>query len=444
MAASPHVLNNSANRAIPARWRSVSLALLALSQHKVAPVSAVPLPRTDPVTDDAVTALWIAAVVDESTHHKSVAVRAALRAVSRVKSLNSLARWRVVDACEREQLQCTQYKRSQIAENSHNGPVGWALDVWASVELSRRGYMLEGPPIDQVMQAASSRLSKLADGNDVEAAALARAIHAGGGGPELFAAYLHRAQSRLDRSSGLYRQHVEFVGTIDNTYEAKLALGDAFTALADAHGTFHSVEDSLERDQSMNDATKARALAIVAGHHPLTTPQQAIRDDIVRRIEQRSYSVDDARSLAAILEALLNAGITVPGVTVKPALVTNANEGVVDAILVLAQDHVLANSDEILTYYDSYVVHLPSAITSDGITSPWLFYRLAVLDGADVDWGQQVAAVAAIVSHRIGCTGHPAMARATGDPRHPLDCDLAQTALLVNTQFGVEYDRDDR
>lgn len=424
---------------VPPQWRAWAWSVVSAHGGATAHLADEALAESESLldgdsdVDDAAVVAWAAAGM--GADHVATARRAVQSVARSAQSLSITGTGHWHASCRALAIDCSMPALTLGAAG--NSDPGVLLDIAAAADLVATGIAVAGYHGASAVQTATRVLASLPPGNDVIAARMTHLIVLEGGDLTVAREYLDSASERRDPATGLYRGYVTYQGTISTTYEARRALGTDFDEFISEAETKTTVTDFLSH-ADIDDATTVMAIAILT---PFGEAAPAEFNDRLMRVESRlsGTHIAEAGAAKALVElrALADIGRVPIGVEIQPIPLGDQNERLVCQILQAAFSGILANADEIITYYADYTAMLPEMIIAEGPGSIAFIDRLAVLDYLEFGLGEAANdMLVEQVATRVGCGGFHALA--SRDSGGSLGCDVGMTAELINTRVGME------
>ncbi|WP_152649774.1 hypothetical protein [Demequina oxidasica] len=386
--------------------------------------------------DDRALRLW----VEDLASQQGVAtmdaheIDAAVPDASANSELGAPAAWRLHRVCDHRNLKC---KAPALPSAPSKIPdIASVLELSASAELVHSGVEVNGYDGPTAVELAVASLKMLPDGNDIAAARLTRILVLENADTSTAKSYLARASDRRDPVTGLYRQHVDYQGTVAATYAARTALGPRFDDLVST-STRDTVADLLAATD-VAPSTRLQAIAVITPFGESSNPaHRAEIRDVARSLTGLDVPPDRASSVTELLLLLQDLGEQPTGVHFLPIPVTDETEETVARILLCALSGLIDNAEEILEYYADYLHELPERLDSNEPSSSTFIAELTLLDFLEIGDNPDLhSRLLNRVESRIGCpeTPHLASRGISGAQGY----DVLLTAQLVNTQIGME------
>lgn len=425
------------SRGIPIEWMSYIASALSAENP---PASGFD-PESDADladADEAATRIWLESYAAASLAETAKSrLQTAARTLSFERRLGLLASWRLIGACGRLEVECPVVVDTEPPTAFES--VDDILAARAAAELDAAGQNVPSWSSD-ASQALASSASEMIDategGREVEVTNLARFAFLADGRSDAFERYLERSAPRVDPETNLYLTHSKPVGTVGNTYTAMMTLGEYFPDLVVDRPTLPSVEDALLRMDESDHVGRLHALAIISKLRPLSDDERRAAEAIA---EQLSGTLDASKLTLALgtLEPLVQLGIDLPkDLRIEPFELTTENEIVVSRLVGYARDGILANSDEVKSFYASHLDAVKNEIVEVDVDHPAFLARLLLAsfepDQIDATRAQQLADT---LARRIGCEGTAHMVRVSSSPDSP--CELNSTRLAVASGVAI-------
>jgi hypothetical protein len=342
-----------------------------------------------------------------------------------------VAAWRIMDSCRALQVSCPVARTPAVTVDLAT-PEGM-MQARAAAELAAMGVAVDGWDQRSASEAgaqAAAALGGLPRGLDFEASQLARIVTLTGGSPDVFEAYLDREADRLDATTGLYRVHYEEYGTVANTYEAMMTVGDYFPEMMEGSPAVTTLR-SLVSSGELDPVSSMQAYAVLDALGEL---EPADREAISDLADAVPWGLNGLGENLALVEALVQIGALPQDVALTPVPLSPEAEADITRLLAAAQDGALANGAEILAYYDEYLAGLPETVDNTPADDPAFLHRVSLYSNADADaTARRLTGVASRLSSLQGCEDSTVMVRTSTSADSP--CELRLTRLAVQSGY---------
>lgn len=254
-----------------------------------------------------------------------------------------------------------------------------------------------------------------------------------GGGTAELQPMAHRLQQRIDPQTGLLREDVVVLGTVETTYQVSRLTNEHFAAMA-GQETISAVHSSLPAARQATDVNGLLAGAVVLDR--AGAPDPRLRAEALTAFNDSVSGPVERERLPVVLQGIsliAELGLEPRQVDVVPFEVAGAEDRFLAWRLLSQIDHV-SNRNELLDTYRAVVDSLPGVLSSpDGLQArevhAAVLALMAVGGGERIPWDQLDAWALTL----RGCSGLRELYRPAVDAD---DCSVESTAQILLVDLG--------